>query len=275
MTQECIDSVYDKTEGVEFEVILVDNASTDGSRIIFEQDTRIKYIYSSENVGFGRANNLGYRYALGKYIFLLNSDTILMNNAIKIFFDYMENAMNNIACCGCFLRNSKNEIIHSYGRFHTFWNSITEWCFQPYLHHFGVDLHKYDYPIKMTSYCEVDFITGADVFLRKEVADKYGLFDPDFFMYYEDAEMAKRFNEHNYKSVLIDAPQIVHLVGSSYKKSNHSKQIMVMKSMFIYEKKYMSKIEYAIFKRIFKFLYCLSVVGRKGSFVMKFQHIKS
>lgn len=275
MTQECIESIFEKTKGVDYEIILVDNASTDGSKEFFECSKDIVYIYSDSNLGFGKANNLGFTKASGKYIFLLNSDTILMNNAIKMFFNYMEDAMMNIACCGCFLRNSKNEIIHSYGRFHTFWNSISEWCFQPYLRHFGIDLHKYDYPIKKTNYCEVEFITGAAVFLRKEVADKYGLFDPDFFMYYEDAEMAKRYNVHNYKSILLDGPRIVHLVGRSYKRSNYIKQIMIMRSLFVYEKKYMSKMEFALFKRIFKFMYCLCFVGRNCSFKMKIQHIEA
>lgn len=275
LTNQCIKSVISNTIDLLYEIILVDNGSDDGSREFFECSNKIIYIYSESNLGFGKANNLGFTKASGKYIFLLNSDTILMNNAIKMFYDFMEHTMMNIACCGCFLRNNKNEIIHSYGKFHTFWNSISEWCFQPYLSHFGIDLHKYDYPIKKTNYCEVEFITGAAVFLRKEVADKYGLFDPDFFMYYEDAEMAKRYNAHNYISILLDDPRIIHLVGRSYKRSNYIKKIMIMRSLFIYQKKYMSKIEFAIFKRIFKFMYCLCFVGRNCSFKMKIQHIKA
>ena len=76
LTSQCIDSIYEKTQGVRFEIILVDNASTDGSKEVFEKDTRITYIYSDENLGFGRANNLGAKVAKGKYLFLLNSDTI-------------------------------------------------------------------------------------------------------------------------------------------------------------------------------------------------------
>ena len=275
LTNQCIESVRLNTVGLSYEIILVDNGSDDGSKEFFECSNEIVYIYSDCNLGFGKANNLGFTKASGKYIFLLNSDTILLNNAIKIFFDYMEHAMMNIACCGCFLRNSKNEIIHSYGRFHTFWNSISEWCFQHYLWHFGIDLHKYDYPINKTNNCEVEYITGAAVFLRKDVADKYGLFDPDFFMYSEDVEMAKRYSMHNYKSILLDAPRIVHLVGSSNKSSNYNKQIMGIRSLFLYEKKYMGKLEYSLYIRLFKFLYCLCFSVRNISFKIKIQHIKA
>ena len=75
MTKECIDSVFERTFGLDFEIILVDNGSTDGSKSQFEKDSRITYVYSEFNLGFGCANNLGYKFAKGDYVFLLNSDT--------------------------------------------------------------------------------------------------------------------------------------------------------------------------------------------------------
>ena len=86
----CIDSVFAHTSGLDFEMILVDNASTDGSRSRFEADARIRYVYSPENLGFGRANNLGLTYASGRNILFLNSDTLLRDNAIKILSDYLD-----------------------------------------------------------------------------------------------------------------------------------------------------------------------------------------
>ena len=71
LTLDCINSVFDQTKDVSFEIILVDNASVDGSKELFEKDSRIKYIYSNQNVGFGRANNIGFEQAKGKYVFLL------------------------------------------------------------------------------------------------------------------------------------------------------------------------------------------------------------
>ena len=99
LTKNCIDSIFQNTKDVKFEVILVDNASTDGSKEFFEQDNRIKYIYSTTNLGFGKANNLGYKEASGKYLFLLNSDTLLLNNAIDLFYVIAEKDTNkNIGC---------------------------------------------------------------------------------------------------------------------------------------------------------------------------------
>src|SRR5574344_1439981 len=78
------------TSEVEYEIIVVDNDSCDGSKEIFEKDKRIVFIESGSNLGFGKANNLGESFAQCKYLFLLNTDTILHNNAIKIFKDIYE-----------------------------------------------------------------------------------------------------------------------------------------------------------------------------------------
>ena len=95
LTKQCILSIYNQTKDVNFEIIVVDNNSEDNSVKIIENNfPQVILINNSDNIGFGRANNLGVEIAKGKYIFFLNSDTILLNNAIKIFVDYMRK--NNI-----------------------------------------------------------------------------------------------------------------------------------------------------------------------------------
>ena len=255
MTSECIDSIFCKTKDVNFEIILVDNASTDGSREFFQKDSRIKYVYSAENLGFGKANNLGYKEASGKYIFLLNSDTLLVNNAILEMFNFMENAPTTIGCTGCILQNKLGQIIHSYNKkFPSIW-----WIFQEILTFAipkSIKIHnpyqKRDSSIKNDQFpLIVDQITGADLFIRREPIEQCGMFDPDFFMYYEETEMQYRFQKKGYKSVIIDTPKIIHLVGaSSSKKFSLNKFNMNLKSRYLFAKKTFSTAKYLVFRMI-------------------------
>lgn len=280
MTKECIDSVVSMTQGISYEIILVDNQSQDGSKEFFSKDSRIKYIYSKENLGFGKANNLGAKYSQGKYLFLLNSDTLLENNAVKIFFDYMEQASSDVACCGCMLKDSDGNTIHSYGSRHTYLNSIYEWIFFPVIHTIGLqkELKKYFNPNVSTFPLEVGFVTGADVFLRRSVYAKYGLFNSDFFMYYEDAEMERRWQKAGYKNMIINGPSIIHLVGGSDRKRALNRSVMVMNSMFLYFKNDRGRSSSKVYKNIFKLLYLFSffleIPFQKGTFSEKIQHIK-
>lgn len=216
----CIDSIIIHTYGVEYEIIVVDNDSTDGSKEFLSKDKRIKYIQSGENLGFGRANNLGYEYSSGKYVFLLNSDTVLLNNAIKEFYDKMEATSSQIACMGCLLVGKNGQRTHSYGKYPTIKNEIVRRCIplrrkMPWLPT-GFDYCDVDF-IDEHSFI-VEYITGADLFIRCEVIEKYGLFDKDFFMYYEETEMQHRYRQNGYLSCIIDSPQIIHLEGGG----NHS-----------------------------------------------------
>ena len=258
MTLDCIDSVFRYTKGLTFEVLLVDNASIDGSKELFESDSRITYLYNLENV-------------------LLNSDTILLNNAIKLFFDFMEKSDDSIACCGTLLRNSENVRIHSYGNLHTIKNSLFEWVAWPIAVnlHLPLEMTKYDNPKQESlSPFRVGFVTGADLFVRSIVAHEYGLFDPDYFMYSEDMDMQRRYAEYGYKSYILREPLIVHLVGKSDKQKKISRREMIIKSLFTYMRKHNPTAKYILFSCLFKVLYSLSFILRNFSLKEKIAHIK-
>ena len=264
MTKECIDSVFEKTEGLEFEVILVDNGSTDGSKDFFVNDTRIEYIYIDSNLGFGKANNVGYKKASGDYLFLLNSDTKLVNNAVFLLWKTIKEEnikTSNIACGGCMLLNSGSQIIHSYAHFPSMLKSILNISLFSLirLFHFfemSTNTSNYDYEKKKNLVTfDVDYITGADLMILKSVADKHGLFDPDFFMYYEETEMQHRYMKYGYRRIIVSSPKIVHLEGKSYNKCPVTKVTMILKSLFLYFEKTTNMVNYSFFSVFFKFLY--------------------
>ena len=95
LLRNCLISIIENTKRCSYEIIVVDNASTDNSREIATEFKSVKWIQSEVNLGFGKANNIGSLEASGKYLFFLNSDTILLNDAISIFYDFFEENNEN------------------------------------------------------------------------------------------------------------------------------------------------------------------------------------
>lgn len=249
LTINCIDSIFKHTQNITFEIIVVDNASTDNSADILSKDKRITTILSDKNVGFGRANNIGYSYASGKYIFLLNSDTIIVNNAIKLFFDKMEETPENIACIGTLLFTdlSCTKYGHSYAKFLSGFQSIYSLFFDKTFRKLGFEFKKrnFDYLSTKQTFFQVPRIIGADMFIRKNVIEECGLFDPDFFMYYEETEMQYRYTQKGYSIYIYTLPQIIHLEGQSANKESSKKSLWTIlqmtRSLLLYiEKTYKS-----------------------------------
>lgn len=256
MTLDCINSIYEKTVGVDFEILLVDNNSTDGSRETFECDSRIKYFYLNENLGFGKANNYGIERAEGEYIFCLNSDTILLNNALFEFLKYAKES-DHLGCIGSLLLKSDKTENMSYGKFPNWKEHLMLRIMGPVYKLFGkvylLDNFNYEHN-EMKSSFAVDFVTGADLFVKKETLNKCGAFDPDFFMYFEETELQKRLTKNGFGSVIITNPQIIHLDGGSFKceKAKQTRrELMALTSEFLYFKKTLSKFKYFLFRSMF------------------------
>lgn len=253
MTLECIESVVSKVQSCSYEIILVDNASTDGSREFFENYPGIIYIYNEDNLGFGKANNVGIEKSKGDYIFLLNTDTILRNDALKYFVEYEEqNEKNKVL--GSFLRDGSLNPCSSYGSFPTIKSELNI-AIDVYLRRlplFKKKTHKIiNHPKEIIS---TDYIVGADIFIPRKVIEECGAFDPIFFMYYEETDMQMRFSLKGYQRLIIPGPDIIHLINGSQNnntnkdKKNIRKNTMADTSMFIYMKKYNKSFCFYLFK---------------------------
>lgn len=257
LTKQCIDSVFSQTEGVVYEVILVDNNSIDGSIEAFSRDTRIIFIPLDENIGFGKANNAGLKSASGKYIFFLNSDTYLLNNAIKEFYDFAEmHQKENVGGVGCRLLKTDMSYCHSYGLFPSFWGELWKPIILPISRAFGKTYQYLDKPEHNEDVFPVGYVTGADLFVSKKIIDSIGAFDPDFFMYYEESEMQYRWSKAGFMNYIISTPQIVHLEGGCDLKNktvvrNVEKELVVYNSLFLYMKKTSSSMKYLLFRFCF------------------------
>jgi GT2 family glycosyltransferase len=226
---DCLDSIREKAWGPRREIIVVDNASSDGSReFIRERYPEVRLVESGENLGFGRANNLGAAEARGKYLFLLNSDTLLLNDAIGLFFDYAEaHQAEALGAIGCLLQKPTHQRANSFGAFPSPGRRLMErWR----LVFFLKDPER---RVPEGSAFDVDFVTGADLFLSRALFLEAGGFDPRFFMNYEETDLQKRLAEGGRRNRIIPGPRIVHLEGGGGSPSMEAR-LREERSMYLY-----------------------------------------
>lgn len=215
---DAVSSVIERTKGVEYEIIVVDNNSPDKSIGKIEQRFKdcgkIKYLKLDENIGFGRANNAGYKVASGRNIFCLNPDTVLINNAVKILSDYLD-THDNVGLCGGNLYHRDGNLCTSYNM--TFPSIFAEFSsllgYLPEILMYGGN-RKYNHSDREL---KVGMITGADLMVKRSVIKEVGFFRPEFFMYFEDTDFCFRVAKARYLRINLPSAKIYHLEGKSTK----------------------------------------------------------
>ncbi|WP_288188411.1 glycosyltransferase family 2 protein [uncultured Treponema sp.] len=224
LTLDCLASVYEQTQGLQFEVFVSDNGSLDGSvEAIREKFPQVRLIENNANLGFGAANNRALAQATGKYVFYLNSDTLLLNNAVKYFFDYWESVKNKneIGALGCVLLDSEKNPTHSGDELPTydkicavqkqFLKGHIKWSMCKLLHLQNLALRLWNRvkqaPKQQLTAGKIGYVTGADLFLMN---NDYARFDENFFLYYEETDLQNRLVKAGKTNYLIDGPSIIH-----------------------------------------------------------------
>ncbi len=216
LTIQAVQSVFQYGLEANFEIIVVDNNSTETKLATVLSSYPNTYFYQlDKNIGFGNANNYGYSKSCGKHVFLLNSDAYLIDkNTFSTFVDYLK-THPDVACVGGNLIDLNLEPNISYGSFLSV---------EKMLHDCGINKVTNDYYIqhlatsRVCAFKEptsVPYLTAAAVMIKREVIEKYGLFDPRYFMYLEDMDMCYRYKKEGYLSVLLPSVRMVHIGGQS------------------------------------------------------------
>ncbi|MBC3796744.1 glycosyltransferase family 2 protein [Acetobacterium tundrae] len=213
MTSNCIDSIIkSNTKGLDYEIIVVDNASDDGSIEAIEKlFPQVKTIKNHENLGFSKANNMGIKIADGDYILLLNSDTIVEFNTLKGALQFIKDH-KHIGALGCkiLLPSGKldaackrsfptpaNGIYHSLNLDTSFPDNVR----------FGAYNLTYVDENKTSS---IDCIVGAFMMIPRKVIDEVGMLDEDYFMYGEDIDWCYRIKKAGYQIMYYPEVRIFH-----------------------------------------------------------------
>ncbi|MDD5687521.1 MAG: glycosyltransferase family 2 protein [Elusimicrobia bacterium] len=263
----CLKSIYTQIRDINFEVIVVDNNSSDGSQEMVKKEfSQVRLILNTVNNGFGKANNQAIRESKGKYILLLNSDTVIINDIVKKMIDFMEsNLQTGVAGCKLLrpdmtIQPMTNFAFNIWTEFARFFNLKKIIYFIPGLAKFTA---KYfakfmgkNYKSYFNSYLvqnkvqKVDYVSGACLMARKNVVMDIGLFDEKFFLYYEDVDLCLRIKQKGWIINLLPETGIVHHIGQSSKKELWKISGSMNASMYYYYKKHNSFIEVLLIKII-------------------------
>jgi len=262
LTRDCLESVFAHTKGIKIEIIVVDNASKDGSVKILKTLAKkhpLTVIVNKKNVGFGQGNNQGIFKAKGKYILLLNTDTIISDNVLGEMVEYMDKS-KDVGVATCALKFPDGSLQGTGGYFPTLLK-IFFWMF------FIDDIPGLDRAIKPfhpmhplspidsgSSYFEEphdqDWITGAFFLVRAEIIKKVGGFDKDYFMYVEEVDLCKRIKNDGWKIKYLPKWSIIHLGGAS--STAEFPILNEIKSLKVYYKKQMPSWQMPIMRALMK-----------------------
>ncbi len=216
LLRQCLHSVFAQTSSIECEVIVVDNGSTDGSvEMVRQEFPRVNLLANYENRGFAAANNQGIAIAKGRYVLLLNSDTIVLDRAIERTIAFADDH-SDTAVTGCRVLNSDRSLQYTCFMFPSILNSLLLATYLPRLFprsgFFGRE--------RMTWWSrndtrEVDVVTGCYMLVRREAVDEVGLMDERFFMYAEETDWCYRFKAKGWKNRFTPGAEIIHIGGAS------------------------------------------------------------
>ncbi len=213
LTSNCIDSIIkSNTKGLNYEIILVDNASEDGSvEAIKMRFPEVKIIENQENLGFSKANNIGMEVSKGEFLLLLNSDTIVELNTLKGAMTFIGDH-KHIGALGCKILLPSGKLDPACKRsfptpLNGLYHSLNLDLAFPESMRFGAYNLTY---VDENKTCSIDCIMGAFMLVPRAVIDVVGMLDEDFFMYGEDIDWCYRIKQAGYQIIYYPEVRIFH-----------------------------------------------------------------
>lgn len=239
LLRNCLNSVFKTVSDISYEIIVVDNASSDDSIAMLETEfPGVGIIRNEKNRGFGAANNQAIRIMKGRYALLLNTDTILIGDAVKELFAFMESNPEAAMACGQLL-NADGSKQNSIASFPTFLTLLLNLPLLEYIFPKRYPSKRYDYKEPI----EIDSGIGACLLVRKEAIDKVGMFDERYFFFFEETDWAREMRSRGWNIYHVPAARIYHFQGQSIGRDERSR-IEFYRSRYLYFKKWESLPRY-------------------------------
>jgi GT2 family glycosyltransferase len=227
------------TPRLAIEIIVVDSASSDGSsQMVHDRFPQVRLIASQENLGYAKGNNVGAEAAQGRYLFLLNPDTVVQPDALGRMVDYMD-AHPEVGVLGPQLLWPDGSIQSSRRRFPTlgslFWEStlLEQWFPE---NRYVRRYHLADQSVDQAQ--KVDWVVGAAILIRHEAWQQVGPIDQDFFMYFEETDWCQRSAEAGWETHYLPTAQVIHYEGKSSEQVVAARTLRFQRSKLRYTRKY-------------------------------------
>jgi len=270
LLRRCLSSITAQTGPLAAEVVVVDNASSDGSAEMVQREfPLVRLIANRENVGFARANNQAIRATDSRYVLLLNSDAFLGDQALEILLSVIESDAK-IAAVGPRMYDAQGEVLASAHGFetlpklaavalraHTLLPASLKKLAAPLLGKSG-NQHLANFAAREP--VEVDWLSGACLLVRRAAIEQVGGLDERYFMYMEDEDWCRRFHAAGYRALYVAAAEITHQVACSSRSSVRSARIY-RDSRLLYHRRYHPRL-YPVFHLLAN-LYALRQGGLK------------
>ncbi len=244
---ECIASIKKETT-VEYEVIVVDNASKDEScRMLRKKHPDVKRIENTQNLGFAIANNQGFEIASGKYFFMLNSDTVILDSAIDKLVEFMDKHLD-VGICSPRNVGKDGKLQHNCDHFPSFWNTL--WVYSNFVNRYpNVKMFNRS-RMQYWNYGEtkdVERVAGCSLFIKSDLYKRLGGLDNNYFMYFEETDLCYRVIKNGYRIVYFPYSSILHYGGESSVSQTEQRVIdKTVSSYYLSSQYYFYKKNYGI-----------------------------
>lgn len=237
LLKECLEHLYAILKGISFEVIVVDNASRDGSfEMVQREFPSVRSVQTPYNIGFGPANNIGFKMVFADYILLLNSDAFPAQGVIQEALKRMQ-LDSTIGYGGCRLTNPDGTLQPSGRLFPSLLNIFLEQSGLAEKYERSKFFGRYNRTwADPQLIAEVDWIPGAFALIPKKALDEVGGFDERFFLYFEEVDLCRRLKAAGWKVVYWGDLTAVHLGGKS--SGNSRTELWRLRTTYLYAYKY-------------------------------------
>lgn len=236
----CLNALHTNIGGLSTQIIVIDNASQDGSAEMIEKHfPQVQLIRNQDNVGFSKANNQGITQARGRYVLLLNSDALVQPETLSFLLQFMETHREIGACSPRLRMQSGDAQAYAFGDDPSLAYLLRRGLSRLFLNR---PIHNWDVPYPIAT----DWVSGACLLLRREVVEQIEGFDESFFMYFEDADLCLRIRQHGWQIFYVPQVDVIHLGGQSLRQNPKAQRAYQQSLIYFYTKHYSALAYYLL-----------------------------